>query len=116
MESDVETLHQIKQDTLGAVSLLGFYFPADVRALIDDAEPTPLQFVQEFSKFMQYIEKRDEARAQPPTDDSALAQAFFEAAVCEQAAKLHSQASAVDENSDRLVERLRAEYEGLQVM
>jgi hypothetical protein len=115
-ESETNALQQIQHETVGTASLLGFYFDHDVRALIEDVEPTALQVTQEFSKLMHYGDEREKARAvDPPTEESTFAVAFYDAAVRDQVTILLDQVNTVDQNSDRLVRRLRAEYERLDI-
>lgn len=115
-ESEAASMQQVQKEAVGAASLLGFYYDDEVKSLLEDAEPTTLEVTQAFSKLMQYADLRDQARAQEPkTDDVTLAEAFYDAAVRDQATLLLHQVNAVDQNCDRLIHRLRAEYETLDI-
>lgn len=112
-----KTLDKVQEDAIGAAALIGFYYPPEVSAMLESGDPSPVQVVQKLSELMRYLDLVEQGRQiQDPTEEILLHTAFYEAAVRDAATKLVAQVNAVDQGSDRLIQRMRAEYASLDAL
>src|SRR4051794_38441981 len=113
----------VNQEAAGMVALIGFYYDDEVARVAESGGGTPTPLLQKFSEFFFHVEKSTEAQnvlnqsVPPPPDIKDAAEralAFHDQKVKASIGDLAKLADELDELANRLVRRMRVDYNGIR--
>ncbi len=114
---------RVNEDAAGMVALLGFYYDDEVAQLAESGGGAPTPLLQKMSEFMFHAQKSTEAQnvlnqtVPPPPEIKDIAEklvAFHDQELKASVDDLAKLADALDATANRLVARMRQDYESIR--